>query len=112
MTWRKGQSGNPAGRARHMMPDGRSVAEWAREYAPAAFEALLAVMNDSEAPHQARVQAAIAIHDRAFGRPQQAIELDLSADESVAELLRDARKRVVDMLPDRAPLKLVGDAAK
>lgn len=59
--WVKGQSGNPAGRAKHVLPDGRTVREHARAATPAALEFLRYVMMDETAPLKVRVSAAIAI---------------------------------------------------
>jgi hypothetical protein len=76
MTFVKGQSGNPNGRPKHLMPDGRSVSEAAREFSPKAFKALCEVCEDGKAPASARVSAAATLLDRGFGRPTQPISGD------------------------------------
>lgn len=43
-------------------------------YAEAALEALAAIIEDKDAPPAARVSAATAILDRAYGRPVQALQ--------------------------------------
>ena len=80
MPFAKGQSGNPGGRPKAMLPDGRSLAELAREHTMAAVETLVEVMADKEAPQNARVSAAGAILDRGWGKPKQDIGLDASDD--------------------------------
>lgn len=66
MTWTKGQSGNPSGR-----PSATAeVRALAREHTADAIAALVAALTD---PKQ-RVAAAVALLDRGYGRPVQAIE--------------------------------------
>lgn len=80
MAFQKGQSGNPSGRPKHVLADGKSLAELAREHTGTAIETLVEVMGDDAAPHNARVSAAGAILDRGWGRPKQDIGLDASED--------------------------------
>ena len=49
------------------------IKEAAREYTPEALETLAAVMQDEKQPAAARVSAANAILDRAYGKPKQAL---------------------------------------
>lgn len=51
----------------------RELKAFANEYTERAVKALAAVMDDPDAPASARVQAAIALLDRAHGRPQQQV---------------------------------------
>jgi hypothetical protein len=69
-SFKPGQSGNPSGRAR--VP--AEVKEMARAYTEEAIKTLATVMNDKKAPASARVMAANAIIDRAYGKPTQHIE--------------------------------------
>lgn len=64
----KGQSGNPGGRPKAVA----EVRDLAREYTPQAIESLaqIATAGESEA---ARVSAATALLDRAWGKAPQAI---------------------------------------
>ncbi len=75
MTFKKGESGNPSGRPKIVMADGRSLRDLAREHTVAAVETLVRVMKDEEAPHAAQVQAASNILDRGWGKAAQAVEL-------------------------------------
>jgi hypothetical protein len=59
--WKKGESGNPSGRKRHVLPDGRSVREYARDMTPEALELLRTAMSDAKQPMPLRVSAATAL---------------------------------------------------
>ena len=59
--WVKGVSGNPAGRAKHVLPDGRSVREAARDATPQALTLLLEVMKDTKAALPLRIACAQAV---------------------------------------------------
>lgn len=75
MAFTKGKSGNPGGRPKLAMADGRSLRDIAREYTQTAIEALADVIGDEESPPAARVSAATALLDRGWGRPSQSVEL-------------------------------------
>jgi len=66
-----GQSGNPGGRPKGFA----EVQEAARAHTPAALETLRVIATDEKAPHAARVSAAIALLDRAWGKPMQPSEI-------------------------------------
>ena len=63
--WKPGQSGNPGGRF-SPLEDIRALAQ---EHAPAALKALVDALRDKDRA----IPAAIAILDRSYGRPPQAI---------------------------------------
>lgn len=82
MTFKKGQSGNPGGRARVILPDGRTVTDLAREHTQEAIETLVHVMRDTGAPAAARVAAADKIISRGWGQAPQTIALAPAVPET------------------------------
>jgi hypothetical protein len=76
MKFQKGQSGNPGGRPKKLLPDGRSLVDVAKEHTLDAIETLVRVCTDDKAPHAAQVAAASAILDRGWGRPTQMLGSD------------------------------------
>ena len=95
MTFKKGQSGNPGGRAKMVMPDGKTLTELAREHTPKAVQALVDVLESETATDAAIVSAATALLDRGWGRPKQDLGIEVKSDESVAAMLEAARKRAL-----------------
>ncbi len=73
MVWKKGQSGNPKGPSTRL--DAKRGGEQAMKHVAKAFKALAQVLNDPNASPSARVTAAVAILDRAYGRPAQVLDL-------------------------------------
>ncbi len=76
MTFKKGQSGNPSGRPKTTLADGRSLREISREHTDTEIATLVKIMKDDEAPPAARANAAGQILDRGWGRPTQPISGD------------------------------------
>ena len=64
-TWAKGQSGNPGSRPRIL----EAVRDIAKEFTTLAIETLRTIAADTDALHAARVSAATALLDRAWGKP-------------------------------------------
>jgi hypothetical protein len=85
----KGTSGNPSGRPKVV----GHVREIARQRTAEAMETLVTVMLDKDAPHTARVTAANSILDRGYGKPAQALDLNL-ARKSFDELSDDELKAI------------------
>lgn len=54
----------------------RDLAEMAKEHAEAALKVLVTVANSAGESASARVSAASAILDRAYGKPRQSVEVD------------------------------------
>lgn len=69
--WGKGQSGNPGGRAKEF----GHVKELAKQFTEMAINTLAEIARDTGAKETARVAASEALLNRAWGRPEQAIEL-------------------------------------
>lgn len=67
-----GQSGNPSGRAK-INPEVKAMASARTED---AINVLTTVMLDKKQPGSTRVQAAVAILDRAHGRPAVSVEMN------------------------------------
>lgn len=67
----KGQSGNPGGRPKAA----HDLQELARERTLQALDTLTSIMQNDEAPPAARVGAACALLDRAYGKPVQMAEI-------------------------------------
>ena len=93
MPFAPGQSGNPGGRPKGKLADGRTLADLAREHTVVAVETLVEVMTDPEAPHAARVSASGHILDRGWGKPKQDIGLDASEDLLAIYEAMQERKR-------------------
>jgi hypothetical protein len=79
---------------------GRGDAGLARTHTAQALATLVAIMTNADAPATARVSAANAVLDRAWGKPRQDLELSSTFD-AVAAIQR-ARQRVHRQAGDAA----------
>jgi hypothetical protein len=89
----KGVSGNPGGR-----PGGiAEIRDIAKEHTPAAIECLVRIMNAQNASQGAQVQAAIALLDRGWGKPEQSVRA--SVNDSFGDALEQilARRQAVSI---------------
>lgn len=59
--WPPGVSGNPSGRPKYRLPNGKSVAEVARDMTPKALQLLARVVDDEQQPLPLRLGAAQAL---------------------------------------------------
>jgi uncharacterized protein (UPF0147 family) len=84
--------GRVAGTRNKATADVKAVAG---SYTTAAIETLAEIMQDSTAPHSARVSAANALLDRAVGKPRQ--ELDQAGD--AAQPLEILIRHFTDAIP-------------
>jgi len=82
----------PRAAVRATISHGRVDAAMARTHTGEALATLVAIMTNGDAPATARVSAANAVLDRAWGKPRQDFELS-SAGDPVAAIQR-ARLRV------------------
>ncbi len=89
--FQKGKSGNPKGRP----PVIREVQELAKDYTEEAVMALLDVMTDERSNGSARVQAAVAMLDRGWGRPKQSVDVKVDHNASgLATAIAAAQERM------------------
>lgn len=75
MPFAPGKSGNPSGRPRYVLPDGRTLSELCRTYTEDAIQALVDVCTGADVPAAAKVAASQALLDRGWGKPAQALEV-------------------------------------
>lgn len=71
MPFTKGKSGNPVGRPKKT-PELREVEDLAKDASPEAIKRLIEWIKSDEA--RPSITACIAVLDRAFGKPAQAVE--------------------------------------
>lgn len=67
--WKRGRSPNPGGKTKRERNLMREVRDLAAGNAPAAIRRLRSIMDNRRAPYQAQIAAAVAILDRAVGKP-------------------------------------------
>jgi HEAT repeat protein len=86
MPFQPGQSGNPGGRPK----EAGKIKELARKHDEAAINALVEALADSKT----RVPAAVALLDRAYGRPAQTIMGD--EDNPLRAVVERIERVIVD----------------
>jgi len=78
--WPKGISGNPAGLPKAI----GELRKLAQTHTPEAIDALVTALKDKNGV--VRVRAAEALLDRAWGKPTQAVDLDVTACQSTVPI--------------------------
>ena len=97
MPFEPGKSGNPGGRPKTVLADGRSLQELARDHTEAAVQTLIDVMVNDQQPAPARVGAANAILDRGWGRPKQEHDVGDNLRDMLAEIIAGRRAKVAEL---------------
>lgn len=91
-----GKSGNPGGQ-----PSGMAeVKALARSHTKEAIQALASIATSKKAPPSARVSAAVALLDRGYGRPAQAVELSGPEGGAIPLDLGGLSEQQLDQLED------------
>lgn len=85
MTFRPGQSGNPAGRPKSY-PE---IVKLAREQGPAAIKKLTEIMNAKDSKKPEIAMAAEALLNRGFGKPSQSLTVLDSEDAPPVDQMTD-----------------------
>lgn len=80
--FKPGQSGNPTGRPKSDI----IIKELAKEHSEIALNTLVEIATNKKSKESARVQAAVAILDRGWGKPSQSIE-NLNVNASLEDFL-------------------------
>lgn len=104
MPFVKGQSGNPGGRAKVKLPDGRTLTDLAREHTAEAVGTLVEVMRDKTQPGTARVAAAEKILSRGWGQAPQTIALTDEREPLDLSGMTDEQLEALEALRSLAPL--------
>jgi hypothetical protein len=84
----------------------RELAEMAKEHAEAALLTLAEIATGDGAP-SARVSAATAILDRAYGKPRQALEHS-ATDNTLRQLMHELSPTLTVYRPDEGKWEYVG----
>ncbi len=93
----KGRSENPGGRP--VVPP--ELREAARARTLEALETLTTIMRDERAPAAARVSAATAVLDRAWGKPAQSLQVD-DRRRDISEMSTEDLSRILARFSDAA----------
>jgi hypothetical protein len=86
--FKPGQSGNPAGRPRNPK-NAAEVRELAREKSGAMLEFLGRVALDSRVPINARIQCAVEILNRGWGKPTATLDVNHGIKDPLTALLEE-----------------------
>lgn len=99
--FQKGQVSNPKGRE----PIVREVQTLAKQQTELAVNTLVEIMTNEKTNGSARVQAAVALLDRGWGRPKQSVDIKVDHDASgLAAALDALRERETKAIADQRPV--------
>lgn len=99
--FQKGQVSNPKGRE----PIVREVQALAKQQTELAVNTLVEIMTNERTNGSARVQAAVALLDRGWGRPKQSVDIKVDHDASgLAAALDALRERESKAIADQRPV--------
>lgn len=104
MPFERGKSGNPGGRPKMRLADGRTVTDLARDFTKEAVDTLAKIMRDKTAPASARVMAADKILNRGWGQAPQTIALTDDREPRDLSGLTDEQLEALETLRALAPL--------
>jgi len=107
MKFEPGKSGNPGGRPKVTLPDGRSLTELCRAHTETAVNALVEICTSPDAPKAAVVASANALLDRGWGKPQQAVEI--TGKDGGAIEYRDLSNLSAETLRELAAMDLAAE---
>ena len=82
--FKKGQSGNPGGRAKKTPEEFELIAA-CKDKTPAALSVIEGIMINGESD-KVRLSAAIAIIERAYGKPKQEQDLNIAGELGIRNL--------------------------
>lgn len=104
MPFKPGESGNPGGRAKVRLIDGRTLADLARGHTKEAVETLVEIMRDASQSGTARVAAADKILNRGWGQAPQTISLTDDREPLDLSGMTDEQLEALETLRSLAPL--------
>ncbi|MDX2105764.1 MAG: DUF5681 domain-containing protein [Candidatus Melainabacteria bacterium] len=111
--FKPGQSGNPSGRPK----ESYRISDLAKEHTEKALECLVEIMTNPRASSSARVHAACAVLDRAWGKPPQFVQNE-NVNLTYQDLINEIREReeryqnvLVDFTSESSPQNLVIDVS-
>jgi hypothetical protein len=106
MVFQRGVAANPGGVSK--MP--KKLRELCKARTKEAVDTLSEIMNDASQPGPARVTAATALMDRAWGRPQASLHVETEVKTTFIDVLRRAAEiekereaeaaQMIDITPD------------
>lgn len=104
MPFAKGESGNPGGRAKVKLSDGRTLTDLAREHTVEAMETLVAIMRNKKEPGSTRLAAADKVLNRGWGQAPQTIALTDQREPMDLSGMTDEQLEALETLRALAPL--------